>query len=566
MFNAFSDHAPIFLEFVYKTTPVNDVGSFECDDSCNIRMKWKPDRKNEYLQNLKSEESIIQFQNIFDKLENDVLSDNVIDDCVNDLSNIILSAGENHYVHTKRSNQSTGTINNSWYDSECREKLESFRTAVRLYRLSNSEIDRVSMANSRSSYRKCCRLKRKLKKVEEAQKLVNLSRIDPRGFWRKTKGKSNSVVANCDFQTYFQQLYEVDTNLGNDAETEIRECEENDFLLENEFLDKQINLDELNIEIKKLKTDKAAGSDGILNEFICNSSDYLKHVMLKLFNSILETGHFPKLWVEAEIVPIFKKGDKENPENYRGITLISCFGKVFTSIINRRLNSWAEANNVYFENQFGFREGRGAVDCMFILHGVIELFLSQSKPLYCAFIDLRRAFDSANRRALWFKLHKNNVSTKIINLIQNMYEKIKIRVKQSFTKNYESTNVQSFSKTYESTNEKSFSENHQSTNEHHGCFFASIAGVLQGESLSPFLFSMFLNDVNDYLKDGNEVGIKLFDWVLTVLLFADDMIILSESRVGLQNGLNNLSEYCDKWGLQVNIEKTKCVNSRKVVK
>ena len=535
-FNAFSDHAPIFLELVCKTSTVND-DSFNYEDPANVRMKWKEERKEEYLTKLHSEENITHFQSIYDRLDNDVLSNDIIDECVNELSNIILSAGENHNICVKRAHPSTKK--NSWYDNECREKLESFRIAERLYRLSNSEIDRVSMSNLRSSYRKCCRKKRQIKKVQEAQKLVNLSRSDPRGFWRKTKAKRNFVLPTCDFHTYFQQLYEINSFLGNDAEEEIREWEEREVVEENDFLDSQINLDELEIAIKKLKTDKAAGCDGILNEFICNSSYNLKLIMLKLFNSILNTGQFPKLWVEAEIVPIFKKGDRENPENYRGITLISCIGKVFTSIINRRLNTWAESNNVYSDNQFGFREGRGAVDCMFILHGIIESFLSQSKPLYCVFVDLKRAFDSANRRALWFKLHKNNVSSKIINLLQNMYDKIKLRVKQSFNKNQESSDV------------------------NFTCFFASKAGVLQGESLSPFLFSMFLNDLNDYLKEGNDVGIKLSDWILAVLLFADDMVILSESRVGLQNGLNSLSKYCDKWGLEVNINKTKCVPFKK---
>ena len=78
--------------------------------------------------------------------------------------------------------------------------------------------------------------------------------------------------------------------------------------------------------------------------------------------------------------------------NYRGITLISCIGKLFTNILNERLNEWAEFNNIYSDTQFGFRKDRNTSDCLFVLHGLIEYVISKNKPFYCAFIDLKRAF------------------------------------------------------------------------------------------------------------------------------------------------------------------------------
>ena len=109
--------------------------------------------------------------------------------------------------------------------------------------------------------------------------------------------------------------------------------------------------------------------------------------------------------------------------------MISCVGKLFTSILNIRLNKWAESNNILCGFQFGFRQQRCTTDCMFILHGIIEHLFSLSKSLYCAFIDLEKAFDCTNRRALWYKLSMNQVSSKIINVVKNMYEKIKLKVK-----------------------------------------------------------------------------------------------------------------------------------------
>ena len=121
------------------------------------------------------------------------------------------------------------------------------------------------------------------------------------------------------------------------------------------------------------KNAKSSGFDGIINEFIKHASTLFKQVLLKLFNAIFNTGIFPKVWAIGEIVPIHKKGDVNDPSNYRGITLMSCLGKLFTSIINNRLTNWAEENHVYCENQFGFRKEKGTTDCKFILHGIIEI-------------------------------------------------------------------------------------------------------------------------------------------------------------------------------------------------
>ena len=100
-------------------------------------------------------------------------------------------------------------------------------------------------------------------------------------------------------------------------------------------------------------------------------------------------------------------------------------------------------------------------------------------------------------------------------------------------------------------------------------FFCPQAGVLQGESLSPILFSLFLNDVNQYLQDDPNIGISIYQFYLALLLFADDMVLFSDSRSGLQAGLDKLHEYCINWGLTVNVEKTKCLvfknNGRKNV-
>lgn len=103
------------------------------------------------------------------------------------------------------------------------------------------------------------------------------------------------------------------------------------------------------------------------------------------------------------IVPIFKKGDNSDPNNYRGINLISNLSKLFTSILNSRLLNWSFDNNAITDAQFGFKPNYGTRDAIFALHSIITNTLSKGKRLYCAFIDFRKAFDSIDRSKPWFK-------------------------------------------------------------------------------------------------------------------------------------------------------------------
>ena len=112
---------------------------------------------------------------------------------------------------------------------------------------------------------------------------------------------------------------------------------------------------------KQLNNGKAAGSDCLLNEFFKYgvTSEAFINVLCSLFNKYFEMGYFPESWSEGLIVPIHKKGYINDVQNYRGITLLSTMGKLFTKLINCRLNKWAEDYHVYIEAQAGFRQQMG---------------------------------------------------------------------------------------------------------------------------------------------------------------------------------------------------------------
>ena len=99
----------------------------------------------------------------------------------------------------------------------------------------------------------------------------------------------------------------------------------------------------------------------------------------------------------------------------------SCLTKVFTGVLNKRINTWIENNNVLSDTQFGFRSGRSTVDAIFVLNAVIQKILNEKGRLYCAFIDLKKAFDSIYLNGMWLKLAKLGITGKMLNIIKNYH-------------------------------------------------------------------------------------------------------------------------------------------------
>ena len=121
--------------------------------------------------------------------------------------------------------------------------------------------------------------------------------------------------------------------------------------------------------------------------FFINASVGVKFFIIILFNKILELEYFPYQWAVGKIIPVFKKGDRNDANNYRGITIISCLAKLFTKIMNDRLTKWVDSQKILTDSQYGFRKGRSTTDCLFIIQGLIDIIFARGLKLYVCFID-----------------------------------------------------------------------------------------------------------------------------------------------------------------------------------
>jgi hypothetical protein len=144
--------------------------------------------------------------------------------------------------------------------------------------------------------------------------------------------------------------------------------------------------------------------------------------MWQLFNQIWEVERIPEDWEENIIVPIHKKGDTLNCDNYRAICLSVVILKVFSDIIEKRLRELVEDN--LEEEQAAYRKGRQTQDHICVLRSVTKKAIDTDSPIYLAFVDLKVAFDTVPKKSLWKALDECGIDMKLKRLIQSMHKNV----------------------------------------------------------------------------------------------------------------------------------------------
>ncbi len=355
---------------------------------------------------------------------------------VNDL--LLCGAKECNMIKVKHYNKKHTNImprSNNWFDMECKDKRNAFNRARRRYRDNKSEENLNQMRLAGKDYKVIINKAKAAEKHKFIQELRAKETKDPKSFWQIINTNSNKIkkTGNVTIEDFFDHFSELNSVV------EINEGQTEDSPTSNEtltcncitdkysdMLNSPISEDEVKKAVKRLKNGKACGEDKILNEMIKAFSESHMSVLTKIFYIVLLSGHMPHEWVIGIIKPIYKnKGDINDPDNYRGITLLSCFGKLFTSILNDRLTTYINLNEMMSEAQAGFRKGYSTTDQIFTLKCIVELLLCQGRRLFCTFVDYSKAFDSINRATLWKMLFSYGITGKVIDVIINMYKSIK---------------------------------------------------------------------------------------------------------------------------------------------
>ncbi|MEW8546068.1 MAG: reverse transcriptase family protein [Candidatus Thiodiazotropha sp.] len=501
----------------------------------NQRPKWQESKSSDFVKNLDSSfinEIICDIQQARHNLA--TVNTEIINMICNKIQDSFTTAADKSFDAYKntRTNNISDAKSKRWFGYKCQSARRKYNIARKINRQNPSKTNKINLKQASKIYK--CTMNIYINKFdrETQDKLRNLKSKSPKDFWKII----NSVDRNNDnpdinIETLFDFFKTLNENKDND--NDFMDSLNIDVTDDDEILNSFITEAEILKCIKLLKNNKCSANDKIINEYIKYSSDIMIPIYIALFNLVLDTGLIPDSWLEGIIRPIYKRsGSPDEPENYRPITILSCFGKLFTSVLNQRLNEFLTHYNILEENQAGFRSGYSTTDHIFNLHALTEILKSKNKRLFCSFIDFSKAFDSVWRIGLWMKLLSNNINGKIFRVIFNLYQNIKSCIIYSGKQSG---------------------------------FFQSYCGVRQGENLSPILFSLFLNDLEDYLTARRCLGINLTlpeDDVETflkilVLLYADDTVIFGTDEKAFQENLDAFFDYSQLWKLNINYSKTK---------
>ena len=400
---------------------------------------------------------------------------------------------------------------------------------MRRFRVTDLKHDYCNYINLRKTFKSLCLHKKIAYQNSERNKLVS-ARNNPKTFWSILKQNIGTVnqISNinaADWMGYFKNLLckSNQPSLSNFV-FEMNVEDDSSYILNS-----PIHIDEIYQSINRLKPGKAQGTDGIVAEFYKNTCLYIAPILCSLFNHIFSSGTFPDMWRNSIIVPIHKTGARNDPSNYRGISLLNVMYKIFSNIIYDRLCKWSEIYNILDETQAGFRSGYSTTDNIFSLQSLIQKYIS--KPggrFYVLYVDFLKAFDSINHLDLFNCLKRKGLHGNILRILVSMYSEMKchLRINDKLTESF-NCNI----------------------------------GSRQGDVSSTIIFNLYIGELSTLFKDRGHRGIFVNETTPEVLclLFADDIANCADTAINLQLQINTISEFCNLTGMKVNLGKTQVV-------
>ena len=293
-----------------------------------------------------------------------------------------------------------------------------------------------------------------------------------------------------------------------------------------------VTTSEVNSLIGTLDRSKASGYDDLTVRLLVDARDYVSEPLAYILNLSFSTGIFPDKLKVARVVPIFKKGDKTAPGNYRPISVLPVISKLFEKLVNTRIVKYFEQNDIFYEHQYGFRHGYSTKLSLINLINQITQYTDEGRITIGVFIDFAKAFDTINHSILFKKLEHYGIRGIVLQLFKNYL-----------------------------TNRKQFVvyDDMKSTHKSITC------GVPQGSVLGPTLFLLYINDLPNSSKYFN------------FRLFADDSNLfhtfkINEGNIDLAEVSRNLQavvSWCNSNKLTINVNKTKYMlfkNRRKTLR
>jgi Reverse transcriptase (RNA-dependent DNA polymerase) len=319
------------------------------------------------------------------------------------------------------------------------------------------------------------------------------------------------------WREYVEDLYD---KAGKPVEGDFELEEEN--MVENDQKGPDIMKEEIYEAIKCMKKGKAAGIDDVPAEFLKMLEGETLNKLVELCMKVYSNGVWPDDFTKSVMIPIPKKANAVECSDYRTISLISHASKILLKIINNRIQS--KADMVLSKTQFGFRKGCGTREAIGVMRVICERSLEHGNDVFICFVDFEKAFDRIDWVMMLKILRQIGVDWRDRRLILNLYmnQKAVVKIQQEFSEEGEIGR-----------------------------------GVRQGCCMSPLLFNIYAEAMMVEAMEGIEEGIKIGGKLLKDVRFADDQGMVAGSEFGLQKIMDGLNATALKYGMKINIKKTK---------
>ena len=514
----------------------------------------KPPRKLNVI-NLKNPETKRRLQRKISTAVQETEQSQNVENSWNALKKVVLETSETVLGYQKRKHQ-------DWFEEKMDKVDEILEFRRKRHEISLAKATRGNEEEFKKAKAISQRKSRELKDEwwsEKARKLEDLAACnDTKGFYNglkeiyglrantiapiKNKDETELITENDRIIERWKEHFKDLLNIEGTIEEEILNNLQREPAVPE--LDEEISMEELEKAIRSMSDGKSPGIDGIPSEVYKHAGDHIKAKLLELFNLCLNNGEVPQEFKDALIVTIYKKGDKTNCGNYRGISLLCTAGKIFSKLLLNRLKILAE--RVLPDSQSGFRSNRSTQDMIFCIRQVQEKSTEQDRDLFLVFFDFKKAFDMVRREMLWKVLTILGCPPKFVQIAKSFHQGMfgKVSVSGNISDPFEINN-----------------------------------GVKQGDPSAPTYFTLFLAAILKVMNQELEGGVKIIsrsdgklfnlarlkaktkvnESCVLEFLYADDSAMVSDSLEGIQEISTTFSRVSKAFGLQINIGKTELI-------
>jgi hypothetical protein len=464
-----SDHCMVSFGLAVSVSTTIPSNGKERLKNVPTKFKWDDNiRSAKFIKILGSESNLKKLNGLEADLRQNAPQ---INETVQRLNEVLTNTAD---VSLKKVNHSLLKHNKRWYNNTCSSLRTQINSLVKhLSTDPQNSYLRGLFFTTKKQYKKTMKQTKYIYKQRLSEKLEFASENDPKTYWKLLEAlkhsendnkTSGSPISPDEWHTHFETLFKQHPPNNSVHEAQIlRELEQRENEKVFNELSFQITSDEIKVAAKHLKAGKASGPDSLSNEIIKASLKFTLPLLTKLFNNILTSGNYPQCWTEGIITALHKNDTETSPDSYCGITISSCLGKLFCTVLNNRLKEFCDKNSIINERQSGFRKHARTSNNIFIIRTLHEKYCLQgNQKLYACFIDFQKAFDSIWHEALLLKLLRVGIGGPFYKVIKSIYENVTASVRCG---------------------------NKLSNN------FAIHRGVKQGDIMSPLLFNIFVNDM-----------------------------------------------------------------------